>query len=338
MNDRYVSNSTLDEIAARLLPASRVILTSHAKPDGDAVGSTVALALALKHQGVETQLWYMPPVPAMFLRLFEGLDMRIADGSTLPDSTYDGLIVILDTGAWSQLSHLRDWLSSRAEQAIVLDHHIEGDAAVASMRYIDPTAAATAEIVTDLIKRLRGVIDQRCAEALYLGIASDTGWFRYSNVTARTFGYAAELLQCGARHSAIFDMSEAQYSKSHIRLTARALNSLEFALNDRLAIMTLTQDDYRECQASIEDGHGFADLPQRIGTVSVSCLLAQNHADHVKLSLRSKAGDEAVDVNELAKRFNGGGHARASGARFAGSLDEAKLALIQAVAHMLGEG
>ncbi|NOG53789.1 MAG: bifunctional oligoribonuclease/PAP phosphatase NrnA [Planctomycetes bacterium] len=336
MNDRYESNATLDEIATRLRSSRRVILTTHAKPDGDALGSSLALGLVLDQLGIETQIWYMPPVPAMFKPLLAGMDVRLADGSHLPDPDYDDLVVVLDTGAVPQLSHIYPWLETRTDHIIVLDHHIEGDVGVADMRYVDRTAAATAEIVADLIDCLGDGPDRRTAEALFLGIASDTGWFRYSNVTPRTFEHAARLLRAGVDHYAIHDMSDQQHQKSRLDLMGRALASLELALDGRLAIMQLTQDDYRESGASIEDGHGFSELPQQIGTVKVSCLMAQNRSDHVKFSLRSKAGADAIDVNELAKRFKGGGHALAAGARFQGTLDEAKLALIQEVAQILG--
>lgn len=331
----YVSNTTLSEIAARLSGAKKVVLTTHAKPDGDAIGGTVALARALGKIGIaDVQVWYIPPVPHMFLQLCEGVSINQVNKNTQPPDNAD-LIVILDTGAYSQLRDIHNWLDSHSNKTIVVDHHIQGDPELAAMRYIDARAAAVTEIVAELISKLDCPLDIAIAKLLYIGIATDTGWFKYSNTRAETFELAAKLLKIGVDHPELYKICEQSDKPSRLKLLARALATMEITGdNEQFVILKLVPDDYIYAGASIEESHGFADLPHSIGSVEMTCLLAQSEPGWVKLSLRSKPGDNAIDVNALASRFGGGGHARASGAKITGDMDDAYQQLLKVLAEL----
>lgn len=312
--NRYVSNTTLVEVARWIRGLRCVGVTTHAKPDGDAIGSTVGLVRALNRIGIETRLWYLPPFQSEFRPVVEPTPYRLLGSlDALEDEPIDGLI-ITDTGALPQLGNLGVWLRENRDRTCVLDHHIQGDD-IAAYRVVNPEAAAASEVVADLLRVMEVQVDEHIATPLYLGIATDTGWFRFSNVRAKTFRYAAAFIDAGVNHATLYRQIEQNHQGSRLLLLGRALNSMEFLQRGRIALLKLRLNDYRDTGASQEDTHGFSDIPQSIGKVEVVCLLAETEEGYTKLSLRSKHGPGAVDVNSVALKLGGGGHARAAGAR-----------------------
>ncbi|MDX1565485.1 MAG: DHH family phosphoesterase, partial [Phycisphaeraceae bacterium] len=179
----YRSNLTLNQVAAQLKEAETFLLTTHAKPDGDAIGSMVALSEALEAMGKKVQRWVMPPLPKPLKVLTEGLKLHYyADATNPPPEGEPQRIVVLDTGSWAQLKPLQPWLKTRNERITVIDHHLHGNDVGRSI-YTDPTSAATAQIIHRLIGLLGAQPSLRALEAMYVGVASDTGWFRFSNTT-----------------------------------------------------------------------------------------------------------------------------------------------------------
>jgi bifunctional oligoribonuclease and PAP phosphatase NrnA len=350
----WASNMTLEELALWLRQRKRVVVLTHVKPDGDAVGSTMAVARALNMQKgapcapgwPRATPWYWGPLPdwmkevagSTAYRHISEADRADRDPAPDPDA-----VLILDTGAWSQLHEVREWILERHEFAAILDHHQQGDPDVAPRRLIVTSAAAVCEPAAELCRLILGLervedLPREIAEALYLGICTDTGWFRHSNVTPAVMRLAAGLLEAGVNHSAVFETVTQQDRISRLRLMTRALESLEMHKNDRVALMTLRLSDFHETRAAPIDSGGFSDLAMAVGTVDVCAVLteafiADGSADgHItKVSLRSKNRAGSPDVNEIARKLGGGGHVRAAGAKVPADLETTRKMLLEAL-------
>jgi len=313
----------------RLREANSVLITTHAKPDGDALGSTVALARALSLLGKDVQRWIMPPVQPNLARLADGDQLHLCeDESTQPTDEPDAIVVV-DTGAWSQLAPMKSWLQARRDRITIVDHHLRGDDSGA-WRYIDSSAAAAAEIVAELIDELAVEYDPTIRDAIYVGIASDTGWFRFSNTSARTHRLAARLIEAGVDHADLYTRLEQSERPEKLALQIRAMDSLKLLADGQVAVMVLRADDFRETGATISETERFVDIPQSVASVQMVALITEPPADDdgsdgkpaVRISFRSKPTPDAIDVAALAERFGGGGHARAAGAKLDAPIDE----------------
>ena len=325
------ANVTRDEAAAIIRDARRVLVTTHAKPDGDAFGAVVALTAALRGAGHEVEAWFTPPVLES-LKGLPGADLlgAIEPATVLGDAD---LVLVADTAAWSQLAPLRPQLESRLQRMLIVDHHISGDVA-ARWRLVDDAAAACCEMVLDLLDALG--LDWRqpvVRDVLLVGIAADTGWFRFSNTRPRTLRAAASLLEAGVDHAMLHARLEQSERPQKMALLARALSSLRFLDSGRMVLMVLRAEDFVASGADVSDTDRFVDIPQMVGRVQAVALVTEppaadsinsdrDKAPPVRVSLRSKAGPGAVNVALLAGRFGGGGHARAAGAKIAAPVDE----------------
>jgi len=249
-------------------------------------------------------------------------------------------IVVCDTGTWGQVDGYADWLRSRSERACVIDHHLQGHPDTAPMRHLDTEAAAVCQPVAELCRLILGKasvadLPAEIGEPLYFGTATDTGWFRHGNVNAAVLRTAGDLLATGVNHERLYNATEMNDRPARLRLMARALNSLELHENDSIVFMSLRPVDLVETGAAPGDSGGFVDIARGVGKVKVSALLTEVETPEKKLitkiSLRSKGGDDAVDVNQVAQKLGGGGHARAAGARVFDGLDVAKAKLLEAL-------
>lgn len=341
--DEYRSNIDLGRIPELLRGAGHVTVTTHAKPDPDAFGSVVALTAALRNIGVKADALLMPPVPAAFASL-RGSDIPAlhTPSHRFPDG---GLIVILDTGAWSQITPIREALTPRLDRTLIIDHHLAGDVP-AKHRYIDTTAAACCELVARVLDKLaenpghkHPFIDPTVADSIFVGIAADTGWFRFSNTTPVTHELAARLQRAGVDHASLYTLIEQTDRPEKLALLTRALGSLRYAAGGRAAVLTLREDDFARTGAMLEETERFVDIPQFVAAVQLVMLVTETPAANrpdagkpvTRVSFRSKPGPEAVDVNTLARRFGGGGHARAAGAKLDEPIDAAIGKLVAAI-------
>ena len=363
MKTAYRSNLNLTAVARKIRQSRQVAITTHAKPDGDAFGSVVALAAALRQLHIEVSAWFIPPVPATF-RCLKGRDLVQSYNPSVGLPQVD-LMVVVDTGAWSQLAPMRDRLSpALLERTLIIDHHLAGDLP-AAWRHVDPKSAACCEIIFRLIGRLQGSGDSRVdlltpvvCEALFVGVASDTGWFRFSNTRAQTHGLAAKLIRRGVNQAQIYQELEQQARPEKLALQTRALGSLRLHADGRVAVMVLRAEDFIETGALLEETERFVDMPQSVVSVQVVVLITQTPPHHkhthrpvspstanstppetrtVRLSFRSKPGPQAVDVAQLASRFGGGGHARAAGAKVKAPLGQVVQQVEQATVLAVGE-
>jgi bifunctional oligoribonuclease and PAP phosphatase NrnA len=342
----YASTDSVDALIAFIRRARSALVVTHAKPDGDAVGSSVGLARTLARLGVDAGLLYVGPVPGWAEQFTRELPLRtIAPGTPIdPVGMTPDLVVIVDTGSWSQLSELRPLLQPRADRSIIIDHHLHGDPNVAERRLIQRSAASCTQVLAPLCAGLLGVsscsaLPLEIAEPLYLGLATDTGWLRYSSVSPATLRLAAELLEAGVDHTRLYRIIEQQDAPARWMLFGRALTSLEIARSGSVAIMSLSNRDFAETGAERDQTNGFADMLLTVASVELSVVLSEQDAPSgtapvTKLSFRSKPGPGAIDVNVLAKTFGGGGHARAAGAKFSGTVSETKARLLSSLASM----
>lgn len=350
----WSSNTTIDALAEWLKKARRTVVLTHLKPDGDAAGSTLAVTRALNLLQPKpgsnpikpaATVWFSGPLPDWLDHLAATTDRRhITEESRAEhdDREDPDAVLILDTGAWTQLHDVKEWLIPRASIAAVIDHHRHGDPDTADRRVVEPTAAAVCELATDLCVKLLDLqgphkLPLDIATPLYLGLATDTGWFRHSNISPTVLRTAASLLEAGVDHPALYERIQQSDRPARLRLMARALSSLELHHNNTIALMSLTQQDFHDTHAAPTDT-GFTDEPLTIGTVQVSILLTEAFVGHepgathmTKASFRSKNGPESMDVNALARKLGGGGHIRAAGAKIMLPLPQARQAVLDAL-------
>lgn len=335
-------SADLARIADRLRKAASVAALTHSKPDGDAVGSTLALTRTLLRLGKRAFAVYPPPWQGRFdaivgrtpvIHIEPGL--REVATPVEPDE-----IVVLDTRAWSQVAEAGKWLRERSEKTLVIDHHTHGDQDMGDVAAVDPAAAAACMLTARLCADLLGVegaakLPAEIAEPLYLGVATDTGWFRHPNVSAAVLSLSADLLSAGADHARLMRATEQVERPQRLAMMAAALASLELHESGQIALMSLRQADFQRAGAESDDAGGFVDIPLCVATVVVSAVLNEAGPNQTKISLRSKganAGNGVVaDVNSVAMRLGGGGHVQAAGARVDLPLDEAKARLLAAL-------
>jgi riboflavin kinase/FMN adenylyltransferase len=347
--DAYTTNTTAAEVAAWLRGARSVVCLTHVKPDGDAVGSTLAIARAINmatgSSGAVSiaECWYAGPMPDWFAAVAGPSKCRVIEpGQPVPGALDPERIVVTDTGAWNQLDGYADWLRARADRAAVLDHHLSGDADTAPRRIVDTTTAAVCQTAADVCAAILGVapadLPEAVATPLYLGLATDTGWFRHSNVSPPVMRLAGDLLAAGADHTRLYDLLQLRERPARLRLMARALSHLEMHEPPGLAILSLTKRDFDEASAAPGESGGFVDIPQSVEAVRATALLTEQPGPDgpiTKISLRTKPvawnGREPIDANVVCNRLGGGGHARAAGARVAGTLETAKALLLEAL-------
>lgn len=261
-------------------------------------------------------------------------------------------ILVLDTGAWSQLEPVAAYLAARKHLVMCVDHHAQGSEDLAHARFVDVSAASACQLGAELARLVlgkgsMGELPRDVAHAFYLGLGTDTGWFRHSNVDPRAMRDAAALLEAGADHVRLCAMTE-QNSLGRVRLIGKAIGTLELHCEGRLAVMRVTLDDLAACEATPGDTGGITDFSQSLPDVRVSAMLVEalpgdfgkssNGGKLTKISLRSKAIEPLVDVNAVAGRLGGGGHVRAAGARMEADLETTAQRVIELVGSQLRGG
>lgn len=340
--ERYSSTATYAELADRFHAANRVALVSHFKADGDSIGSMLAIARALETLGKHAMVVLTGPVDENLMELAGTTpSMKIdAVDDADPGDAFD-LIAVVDTGAWSQLELVAPWLKRNAQRVIGIDHHAHGDD-VAPARVVDASCASTTQMIVSLLDVMNVPIDggvESIGEALFLGLATDTGWFRHSNAGSEVFSVAARLLESGVDKSRLHQIIEESHRPQRLRLEARALNSMIYVCDETVAIMSLSLEDFEQTGGTVKDLTGMVNLPLVVRTTQVSILIAQTEPGRTKASFRSKSSinpldpDEFVDVNELAQQFGGGGHIHAAGAKFDMDVMEARSTIVDVLSN-----
>lgn len=345
----YSSTSSAGELADALRGASRVLLLSHAKPDGDAVGSLLALRHALVAANKTVEVLLMGPVePALLVaaariicgpggvRGGAGGSLRRFEQDGLPKNEPD-LVAVVDTGSWAQVEPIAAWLRARTDRTIGVDHHAGGSEDLAPRRLVDVSSASTTQALVPVLEAFDATFDATLATALFMGLATDTGWFRFPSADAGVFALASRLLAAGAQRDWLYATLEQNVRPARLAVLARALGTLELLRGGSASIMTLSREDFAATGAGPEDAGGIVNEPLAIGSVKLSILLSEHEPGLTRASFRSKAAlpgepaDVSVDVNALAAAFGGGGHVHAAGAKLPMELAAAKALVVAKV-------
>lgn len=288
---------------------NKIALGGHIRPDGDCVGSCMGLYLYFKEQYPSVSVdVYLEEIPEAY-RMISGTENIKSQAS--PDEIYD-LFICLDCGDAERLGFSRP-LFENAKETLCIDHHISNDA-FADSNYIVPEASSTAEIVFTLVDAEK--IDKKAAEALYMGIAHDTGVFQYSCTSPETMEIAAALMRKGIDSSAIIDRT--YYEKTYIQnqILGRALLESMLIMDKKCIVSVIRRKSMDFFHASPADLEGIVSQLRQTAGVEVAIFLHELAPQKFKVSLRSK---KEVDVSEIAKYYGGGGHVRAAGVTMEGS-------------------
>lgn len=314
----------LAAVAEKLLASRKPLLTVHIHPDGDAIGAMLGLYWLLKSRGIEPTMVVDDSVPAVFQNLL-GADL-IRPFS--PEKTDADLLVVLDASDEGRIGRVREMLDP-AVKVLNIDHHVS-NMGFSDWRWLDVGAAATAEMVTRLAEHWQyGYETVGVAEALYTGIATDCGFFRYANTTPQTMRLAARLVEAGVEPNVVSDRIETQ-PVAMLNVLATVLSSLELHKGGRLAMISIPLEQY---DPEI-DSDSFIRYPRYIEGVEVAVML-KGVAEHTtRVSMRSRE----LDVSKVALHFGGGGHKRAAGCTIPLPLNDARSAIVAVLSEALDNG
>jgi phosphoesterase RecJ-like protein len=318
----------------------RTMVLSHARPDGDALGAIAAMTRVIRAAGRLASGFVYDVVPPryQFLEQIGQYDRWQAGAPGEIDSRFDG-ILILDTCSWAQLEPVADYIKASRLPKVVVDHHATRDdlskPRVEDIYVIDVASASDCGMVYEWCEEMGWPVDCEAGEAIWTGMAADTGWFRFSNTDGRTLRAAAALIErCNLRPDILYAKLNASHSPARLGLMARMLNSLTLHANGAIAVAELTREMFEAAGAGSNDAEELVNEPMSVGTVIVSVLLTDMGDGVVRVNLRSKSPElvgRDVNVAAVARQFGGGGHHRAAGARLAGSLPEVKAQVLGAV-------
>jgi phosphoesterase RecJ-like protein len=323
-----VSNTTFEQIGRVLREHQRFAILSHVRPDGDALGSQLALALSLQQLGKDVRVWNEDGM----LEKYSFLPR--AELLTKPPSTADDVdvAIALDTAIQNRLGTAFAAVGS-AKIWINIDHH-RSNPGYGDLVFVDESAPATGEIIFSLIKSQGLPLNHDIAENLYAAISTDTGSFQYPKTSARTFEIAAELVRVGNLDvGQISQQLYENYPPRRLELLRELLRTMRFSECGRVASFSLTLKTAANLAVLPEDNEGLIDHLRAIRGVIVAVFFEELADGKVRVSMRSK--DEAIDVCAICQKFGGGGHALAAGARVRGSLAEVEAKVLEEIRGVL---
>jgi phosphoesterase RecJ-like protein len=297
----------------------RFVLSSHSRPDGDSIGSQLAMAYALRDLGKHVELFNLDPAPPQLMGFPGVTDIRIASAV---EGNFDASIVM-------ECSDLARTGVTGLDRAFVIniDHH-PGNAAYGQINWFDSTAAACAEMVFDLIRALEVRLSVEIATHIYLAILTDTGSFHFSNITPKTFDICRQLIEAGVDPVRVSRQVFDSNSMGRLKLMAAVLGAMTFDASNRVGILYLDHAMARAAGGTYDDTEGLINQPLTVKEVQAVVFFKQSDGNSYRVSLRSK-GD--VDVSIIAKEFGGGGHRNAAGCSVTGPIDELRKTFVEKV-------
>lgn len=309
----------IKECAGLLKEKNNIVILTHAHPDGDTLGSGFALCRALMKLGKNARVINDDEIPKKYTYMFDDLQF--------PDFSPE-YVVAVDVATENLLGSIQDDYSGKID--LCIDHHLTNAEYADNLLLEDVPAAC--EIMYQVILELGVDIDKKIADCLYTGISTDTGCFRYASTTAQSYRFAAELIDLGAENGLINRAMFETKSKTYVNLEKLCLNGLELFCNDRVAVITVTQEMYAETGSTEQETEAIAPLTRQIEGVEVGITIKEKKDKTCKASLRTY---ESVNAAELARCFGGGGHSQAAACRFDCSVEEAKKLLIEKCRELL---
>lgn len=323
--------SSLKEISNVLAGSSRVLLCGHIVPDGDCLGSVAALGMVLEKMGKKVTMASPDPLPEMLMFL-PGADRFCVDCGAGGD--YD-TFVALDCSVPDRLGAFRHYLEKRLV-TVNIDHHINKTAGFAQYNYLDTGAAATGEILVELVDIMGSGLDRDVATCLYVAIITDTGSFQYENTSPETFRRAARLVETGIPAAMINSLLYEEKPLKTIQVLGAALENLKISPRGKVAWVVVDRGLLSRFSASDEHTDGLVNFVRTIRGVEVAILFRETEPGKYKVGFRSKG---KVNVHRLASQFGGGGHVRASGCVLRGDLQQIVESVVhEAVRYADGEG
>ncbi|MBI3803181.1 MAG: bifunctional oligoribonuclease/PAP phosphatase NrnA [Nitrospirae bacterium] len=304
---------SLADVVAVLQQKKSFLITGHVSPEGDVLGSGLALAMALRQMGKTAEVINKDPFPRQLLFLpHKGL---FSQRETVTPSSE--VLIVVDCGTLERTGYPRPL---PAEILVNIDHHVTNPA-FGDVNWVVPTATATGEMIYDLLKALGTEITPPIATALYTALATETGSFRYVNTSSKTLRMAAELIESGADLARIAHALYDANTSGQMQLLGEVLTQMEISVDDRLAWIRVTQSQLQRTRTTLEDTEDFVNYPRSIEKVEVAIFFREAGPDQYKISFRSQG---KVDVALLAKRLGGGGHTYAAGCTCFGAWEQVK--------------
>lgn len=324
-----MDNVTFDRIRETLDGAKRVAIASHVRPDADAYGSSIAMALHLRALGKEVALWNEEGMTSKFRYLPESPLVQAP-----PPGKHDfDVFVALDTSTKERLGSVLGALGN-VGVVINMDHHVSNHR-YGDLNYIDDTAPATGQILYDYFTATGAEITHAMAGNLYAAISTDTGSFQYEKTSPHTFRLIADLVEKGVEVPVISRQMYDSYPRRRLELLRALLNSAQFHCNDRVASFSLPLSTAGHLGVLPEDNEGLIDHLRAVEGVHVAVFFEELPGDKVRVSMRSK--EPQFDVCKICGLFGGGGHAQAAGARLPGPLKAAEEKVLEAICRDIGK-
>jgi len=309
----------------------RFLVMTHVRPDGDALGSELALAAALRQKGKSVRVVIASPLPPRY-RFLDPDGTRVERFVPPGDGFRDiDAVIVVDTGTWNQIGEFGDFLKTLDVPRMVIDHHRTQDD-LGGIHLVDTSAEAAGRLVYEASMALGATLTKEIADALFLALATDTGWFRHSNTTEKTFALAEELTRAGANPNALYDLLYEQNPLGKLRLAGRALERLKTLADGQVAYTEIYLKDYDDTGSTPPDTEDLINYPRCVEGVEVALVFIEQKNQAVKVSFRSRS---RIDVDKIAEQFRGGGHRLASGATIDGPMDDVRRRVLDAVALSL---
>lgn len=312
--------SKLPIIAKEILKGKRIALAGHTSPDGDSLGSILALALGLKQLGKEVFPLIQEEVPSKY-QFMPGAQLLHRQ----PPEDID-MFITVDCGDEERLGDLKDFLK---ENIIIfnIDHH-QGNTSFGDFNFHDANASATGELIYDLLKVLGVSINYEIALNLYTAIVTDTGSFNFANTTQKAHNIAGEMINLGIDPAFVAETVFRVKPLCELRLIGMALSELQVSKNGKYAWVSIPIDWFDETGCPVEASEGIVNYPRYLPGVQVGLVFREKEREVISVSFRSQ---ENIDVSKLARNFGGGGHKQAAGCIIHGSLDMVKAKVLAEV-------
>lgn len=315
----------LKKIADVITRHEKFLVTSHVRPDGDSIGSTLAMYHLLRNMGKSVLVYNQDKTPDNYRFLPGAADIV----HEIPASSSFDVVFILDCSELERIGEEAENITA-GHVMVNMDHHIS-NRQFCELAFIDGHASSTAELVFRLVDAMGISLTKDIADNLYTGIITDTGGFRYGSTSQEALAAASFMVASGADPQWLSENIYENNPVAKIRLLAKVLETLSFNQDGKVGSLVVCQKSLQAAGAMMEHTEGFVDIPRSIAGVAVSILFSEMNDDQYKISLRSKGH---YNIARVAEKFGGGGHANAAACRYKGDLDHAKGAILSAVAEI----